>query len=298
MNTLRNKIHDEPFYKSIYEQALTRLEAGEPIRNIYNNRGVNISRQLRRITGKRFHRKTLDLGCGLGQVAISLSAKSEMVIAADISINALKVITKVAKGNNINNVHPVLLDATHLPFRDNVFDLIICNGLLEWVPVSHSSRYSPQALQLDTLREIRRVLSQLGLFWLGIENRYGYGYLLGAVDHHSGLRFITLLPRVIANHYSKIIKMQPYRNYLYNYWELKKMLRKAGLTINKILTAFPYYSNPKAIANLSNPNELTKAIMLPQLKLSHISRCIIKTISTLHLAKLLIPNFIILCTKS
>jgi len=298
MNIFRGKNSNEPFYKSVYEQVLTRLEAGEPVKNIYDDRGVNISRQLRLMTGERFYGKTLDLGCGLGQVAVSLSAKSEMVVAADISKNALKVVAKVAKRNNISNIHPVLLDATHLPFKDDIVDLIVCSGLLEWVPASRGSRCSPQRLQLNTLREIRRVLSRLNLFWLGIENRYGYGYLLGAVDHHSGLRFITLLPRFIANCYSKLIKKQPYRNYLYNYWELKKMLQKAGLTVNRVLTAFPYYSNPKVVANLSNPNELTKAVMLSQLKLSYASRCIIKAISILHLAKLLIPNFIVLCTKS
>lgn len=298
MNVFRGKNSNEPFYKSVYEQVLTRLEAGEPVKNIYDDRGVNISRQLRLMTGERFYGKTLDLGCGLGQVAVSLSAKSEMVVAADISKNALKVVAKVAKRNNISNIHPVLLDATHLPFKDDVVDLIVCSGLLEWVPASRGSICSPQRLQLNTLREIGRVLSRLNLFWLGIENRYGYGYLLGAVDHHSGLRFVTLLPRFIANCYSKLIKKQPYRNYLYNYWELRKMLQKAGLTANRFLTAFPYYSNPKVVADLSNPSELTKAVMLSQLKLSYASRFIIKAMSILRLAKLLIPNFIVLCTKS
>lgn len=298
MNIFKGKNSNDPFYKSVYEQVLTRLEAGEPVENIYDDRGVNISRQLRLMVGERSYGKTLDLGCGLGQVAVSLSAKSEIVVAADISKNALKVVAKVAKMNNISNIHFVLFDATHLPFRDNVFDLIVCSGVLEWVPTSHGSRCPPERLQLNTLREIRRVLSRLSLFWLGIENRYGYGYLLGIIDHHSGLRFITLLPRFIANCYSKLIKKQPYRNYLYNYWELRKMLQKAGLTINRFLTAFPYYSNPKVVADLSNPSELTKAVMLSQLKLSYASRFIIKAISILRLAKLLIPNFIVLCTKS
>ena len=298
MNIFKGKNSNDPFYKSVYEQVLTRLEAGEPVENIYDDRGVNISRQLRLMVGDRSCGKTLDLGCGLGQVAVSLSAKSEIVVAADISKNALKVVAKVAKRNNINNIHPVLFDATHFPFRNGILDLIVCSGVLEWVPVSYGSRYRPERLQLNTLREIRRVLSRLSPFWLGIENRYGYGYLLGIIDHHSGLRFVTLLPRFIANCYSKLIKKQPYRNYLYNYWELRKMLQKAGLTVNRFLAAFPYYSNPKVLADLSNPSELTKAVMLSQLKLSYASRFIIKAISILRLAKLFIPDFIVLCTKS
>ena len=298
MNIFKGKNNNEPFYKSVYEQALTRLEAGEPVENIYDDRGVNISTLIRLLAGERSYGNTLDLGCGLGQVAVSLSAKSEIVVAADISKNALKVVAKVAKRKNKSNIHPVLLDATHLPFRDGVFDLIVCSGVLEWVPTSHDSRCPPERLQLNMLREISRALSRLGLFWLGIENRYGYGYLLGTIDHHSGLRFVTLLPRFIANCYSKLIKKKPYRNYLYNYWELRKMLQKAGLAINRFLTAFPYYSNPKVVADVSNPSELTKAVMLPKLELSYASRVIIKAISIMRLAKLLIPSFIVLCTKS
>ena len=298
MSNFKGKGNNRPFYKSIYEQALTRLKAGEPAGHIYDDRGINILRHLRLMVDESTYGQALDLGCGLGQVAISLSAKYKTVVATDTSKDALKVVAEVSKRYNINNVHPVLLDATHLPFRDGVFNLIVCSGVLEWVPITHASGYSPERVQLNALKEAGRVSSRLGLFWLGIENRYGYGYLLGIIDHHSGLRFVTLLPRFIANCYSKLVKKQPYRNYLYNYWELRKMLQKAGLTVNRFLTAFPYYSNPKVVADLSNHSELTKAVMLSQLKLSYASRFIIKAISILRLAKLLIPNFIVLCTTS
>jgi ubiquinone/menaquinone biosynthesis C-methylase UbiE len=291
----KDNTSNEPFYKPVYDQILTRLEDGEPVDSIYDDRGVNISKQLGVLVGERSYEKTMDFGCGLGQVSVSLSTKSKLVVAADISKNALKIVTKVAKMKNINNIHPMLFDATNLPFKDNVFDLIVCSGVLEWVPLSHGS-CPPERLQLNTLTEIRRVLTWRSLFWLGIENRYCYYYLLGAIDHHSRLRFVTFLPRSIANFYSKLVKKQQYRNYLYSYWELMKILRKSGLTVNKFLTATPYYSNPKIIADLSNPNEIGDIFSHTSYRVTY--RAIIKAISKFHTAKLLIPNFIVICTKS
>jgi ubiquinone/menaquinone biosynthesis C-methylase UbiE len=284
----------EPFYKSIYDQALASLKAGKPIENIYDNRGVNISRQLNLIIGERSYGKVLDLGCGLGQVAVSLSFQSKMVIAADISKEALKIVSKIAKIKSLNNIHSVLLSATNLPFKENVFDLIICSGVLEWVPLSDNSQ-QPERLQINTLIEVKRVLDRLGLFWLGIENRFCYYYLLGAIDHHSELRFVTFLPRFIANYYSKLIRKQQYRNYLYSYWELKKILHKLGFIIYKFLTASPFYSNPRVIADLSKPSEIIN--FFSHTKYSYVDKVILKAISKLRVAKLLISNFIILCIK-
>jgi ubiquinone/menaquinone biosynthesis C-methylase UbiE len=293
---MKNRSNNESFYKSVYKTALARLHAGECVENIYDDRGINISKNLDVLVNQRTFRKTLDLGCGLGQVAISLSAKSEEVIAADISEDALKVVYEVIKRKNIDNIHPILLDATRLPFRDNVFDIIICSGVLEWVATNKDPNLSTEKIQFNMLKEAQRVLTQKGVFWLGIENRYAYVYFLGCIDHHSGLRFITLLPRFIANMYSKLLKKQPYRNYLYAYWELKKLLRNAGFAIISFYAVLPYYSNPKLIIPLSNFNEVKKMIILSR-NHSSLSTSILRVILSLRLAKLFFPSFIVLGVK-
>jgi len=296
MKNIKNRNDDEPFYKSVYETALARLKAGECVENIYDDRGINISKNLSMLVNQRTFGKTLDLGCGLGQAAVSLSVKSKEVIAADISKDALKTVSEVIRRKNIDNIHPVLLDATHLPFRNNVFDLIICSGVLEWVAMDKNSNLQTGKVQLNMLKETCRVLTQNGVFWLGIENRYAYTYFLGCVDHHSGLRFITLLPRFIANMYSKLLKKKPYRNYLYTYWELKKLLRNAGFAIDSFLAAFPYYSNPKLVAPLSNFDKIKKMIILSSDRF-RFSTIILQIITSLHLTKIFYPSFIVLCHK-
>jgi ubiquinone/menaquinone biosynthesis C-methylase UbiE len=294
---MKNKGDNEPFYRSVYKTVLARLHAGESVDNIYDERGMNISKNLEVLVNEKTFRKTLDLGCGLGQVAVSLSAKSREVIAADISEDALEIVREVIKRKKISNMHPILLDATHLPFRDNTFDLVICSGVLEWVATGKDPKIPTEEIQLNMLKEIWRVLTRNGIFWLGIENRYAYGYFLGCIDHHSGLRFITLLPRFIANMYSKLLKRRPYRNYLYTYWELKKILRKAGFATINFYAPFPYYSNPKLLIQLSRYNRRIKKIIGFLRIHSSLSMSILRTILSLHLAKLFFPSFIVLCRK-
>lgn len=284
-----------PFYVPVYEQALAHLEAGESLGS--DSRGANILRHIRARVGETGCTTAIDLGCGLGETAIALASKYKSVLATDISRNALKSLKKLVERNKIDNIYPVLLDASNLPFKDNSFDLIICNGVMEWVSINCPSNVSPEAVQISMLKEVRRVSSLSGLFWLGIENRFALKYFLGVIDHHSELRFITFLPRILANYYSKLAKKHPYRNYLYTYWELLKILLNQGFKVKKFLTAFPDYWNPEEVADISNTKELLKIANLPQSRLPARTRSVIKVISKLHLTKLVIHDFIILCFK-
>ena len=297
MNSI-NKKYNKPFYDPIYAKALTLVENDPSINRIYDDRGINITTFLDPLIKTRNNGIAIDIGCGIGQVTLSLSGKYENVIAGDISKVALKVVTRVAKKSNITNIHPVLMDAVNMPFRDDVFELVLCSGALEWVSVNRSEEESTKKLQVSALKEIQRILTNKGLFWLGIENRFWYRYFLGAIDHHSGLRFVPVLPRAIANFYSKLLSKRSYRNYLYTYWDLSKMLKESGLLVNKSISAFPFYSNPRVVIDLANFDQKKRFFTNLQREITSTEFQIIKKILGLHLAKLLFPNFIIIGSKS
>jgi 2-polyprenyl-3-methyl-5-hydroxy-6-metoxy-1,4-benzoquinol methylase len=296
-------VENDPFYKPIYAEVLARIKAGKPIKQFYDDRGDNIVKQLMRFVGDISFEQALDIGCGLGQLSFSLSAKCKNVVAADISRDAIKIVAIDAKNKKLP-IHCVLMDARYLPFKPNSFDLIVSNGVLEWTPVNDDSSKFPSKVQRDVLRGVQRILNRSGVYWLGIENRYASDYFIGITDHHSGLRFVTFLPRFMANFYSKLVKKQPYKTYLYNYWELRKLLLSTGLCSKKFLVAFPFYANPKHAADMSNPGEIAKAATFyatefsRSLTFSLARTALIKAISLLRLGKIFSNSFIVLCTRT
>lgn len=291
---MSSKTNHSPFYNSIFKEVFDLIKNEKPVDQYYDDRGLNIVNNLKFLTCGNKHEAALDIGCGLGQASISLSSEYAFVVAADISKLSLKILLEITKRKKIKNIHPIVCDAAHLPFKNGIFDTIICSGALEWVPMAYD--INPFKIQLQATSEIERVLDKSGFLWLGIENRMSYNYLLGCMDHHSSLRGITFLPRTIANFYSKLVKKRPYKTYLYNYWELKKLLRVSGLDIYKSYTAFPYYSNPKVVCDISDFDEIERSVM--RMPFSSLQKTLIISVSKMKLTKLFLHSFILICRKS
>ena len=99
----------------------------------------------------------LDLGCGLGDLAIEVGRRySRMDITGiDISPEALARATEKAKGENLNNVRFQLTDVHYLPFIDSSYDLAVSHGSIHhWKNPSRA------------FGEIYRVLKTGGLAYL------------------------------------------------------------------------------------------------------------------------------------
>lgn len=140
-------------------------------RNFYNRRFSQIRRALTKlhcwpilfydtrlltITFKKlkacFTDILLEVGCGQGTDAILATKYFRSVVAIDISSNALKVAKEVSKiTNSSDKVFFVVADADHLPFRDEVFDIVFCKDTLHHVPNA-----------MVTLSEMYRVVRNYG----------------------------------------------------------------------------------------------------------------------------------------
>lgn len=184
--------------------------------------------------------RVLDLGCGFGGIAAALAQRAGEVIAMDCSLKRLKLLAIRVKQENINNIFPVCGgDAGPLPFPDGYFDLIVLNGVLEWLGI-FQPELNPREAQLAKLRDLRRLLKPAGSIYIGVENRIGYVYFLGGRDHN-GLRFTTLLPRKIADSYTRILTGRTYRTYTYSLSGYKKLLTEAGFFKIDIYATIPTY---------------------------------------------------------
>lgn len=196
----------------------------------------------------------LDLGSGWGPVAISLARSCREVVGTDIALDNLRFIAIRARQEGIENISLVqidLLDEGNLPFSDASFDIVLLNGVLEWVG-DIAQGPSPTECQLACLREVKRVLRPGGALYIGIENRFGYPLLLGAPDGHSKLRFGTVLPRLLASLYSRLVRGKDYRTYTYSYDGYRSLLKKGGFEEVSIFWPIPSYREPRFIVPLED----------------------------------------------
>ena len=117
-------------------------------------------RLLRRVHIAR-RRSVLDLACGSGAVTEELVRRSDgRIVALDRQHGAM-----TESSHRFAGTQPLCGDAAHLPFKNDVFDLVFCQFALLWLDVP------------ETIFEVRRVLEPGGV-WISIEPDYG-----GMIEH-------------------------------------------------------------------------------------------------------------------
>jgi SAM-dependent methyltransferase len=151
------------------------------------------------------------------------------------------------KNSNVNNVTIVRGNALELPFPDNYFDLVVCNGVLEWVGIMNNTDRPPREVQLSFLREVKRVLSDKGCLYIGIENRFGRAanFLVKRYGRSGGMYHDT------SNRENKKEWRGGYRTYTYSIKGYNSLLSKAGFKF-KSYWAFPSYNKPLYSARLND----------------------------------------------
>lgn len=198
----------------------------------------------------------LDIGSGWGAHAFTFAKNSKKVFALEPVWERVKFIEIRKRQEKQDNLYPLSASALDLPFPDDFFDLVIVNGILEWIGLSDMSQ-RPQKVQERMLKEIYRVLKPGGSLYIGIENRLAYFYFFGKKDPHSGLRFGTLLPFFLANIYSKIVKKCEYRTCIYSLGGYRRFLKHIGFKKLDFYTPVPGYLNFKYLVPLEPFNIFT-----------------------------------------
>ncbi len=249
----------------------------------------------------------LDIGSGWGTLAFAFAKQSRNVFALEPVWERVKFIQIVKEQENLTNLYPVCASALKIPFNDNFFDVVIANGVLEWIAFSDTSS-PPQKVQEKMLTNIYRILKQGGSLYIGIENALAYFYFLGKKDPHSGLRFATFMPRFLANFYSKMVKKKEYRTYIYSINGYKELLRKAGFKKISFYTPVPGYLNFKYIVSLDAFNVFkywVSNVLYPQFLFSpYLLRRIIKIMARtleflpLGFLRYFVPDLSIVAEKS
>jgi SAM-dependent methyltransferase/aminoglycoside phosphotransferase (APT) family kinase protein len=191
-------------------------------------------------------RRVLDLGCGSGVTSISLARWAREVVACDLTFERVSFLALRARAMGLANIRTLCAgDTRPLPFPDAAFDCVVLNGVLEW---SAAEGQRPvRAGQLEFLREIRRILRPDGHLYIGIENRYGFRYFLGAPEDHTGVKYAAPVPRWAADVLVRRANGHPYRTYTYGRGGMRRLLAEAGFPHTRFFAPIPDYRDFREI---------------------------------------------------
>ena len=193
----------------------------------------------------------LDVGSGWGQFAVPAAAFGT-VVALEPTPARLAVVRAIAKQEGCDQrmffVGAALEDAE---FPEHRFDHIYCIGVLEWVP-KFQATVDPIEAQRNFLRRMHGVLADDGECVIGIENRFGLKYLLGARDDHTGLSNISTLAAATAAQHYLTKTGQPLRVFTHTLAEYQSLLAGAGFRQVEFFAAYPDYKIPQAILSITD----------------------------------------------
>ena len=249
--------------------------------------------------------KVLDLGCRLGGISLAFAQWACQVVAIDVLYDGKRARSWEEKVGCADNLFFACGDGLALPFLDNSFDLVIINGVLEWVGAMDGPQ-NPRDMQTRFLEQVRRVLKADGLFYLAIENRLFPGYILK--DPHTRIPLIGALPRRLADGIARRFYRRSYRTYTYSYWGLEKLVREAGFASTLFYTPLDTYWFPYAIEPISDRKRILCSLDHPDLEnaseeyrrealVSREQRWLIKTMTWLGLTKVFCNAFVVIGRK-
>lgn len=228
------------------------------------------------VTAPAAHGAALDIGCGMGMNAIGMSRRFETVWALDAIFERLRFTTLRLRQERIGNVRPLFGSVFGLPFAEESLDLVLLNGILEWVGEWDYSA-PPRAVQERVLRRVHELLRPGGNLVVGIENRFSYSYLYSGRDH-SGYQMTSYMPRAMATAYMRLMrrlagrrryfsdwaseKPVEYRTYTYTVRGYRRLLREAGFAEVHAYYCYPNYNFPHKLLPLDDRAALRQSLKM------------------------------------
>lgn len=176
------------------------------------NRRIQLVNKYVNLRGKYI----LDCGCGSGDYIIEFLKYSSNVIGVECNEDKIKAF----KSLNINSDKIIIGNIEHLEFKDDKFDVVFFNEVLEHV--SNESK---------ALAEIKRVLKPNGILALFSPNRlypfetHGIAIKKNNIFLSHFFPFIPYVPLALGN------KIFIYKARNYFPWELRRNVKDSGLEI-------------------------------------------------------------------
>jgi 2-polyprenyl-3-methyl-5-hydroxy-6-metoxy-1,4-benzoquinol methylase len=197
--------------------------------------------------------RVLDIGAGWGQISLPLARTCDVTALEPTPERLAFIRAAAAQEGATGRLHFVQASLFDVDFSTK-FDLVTCIGVLEWAPKFRSG--DPREVQIEFLRRARTLLNPGGQLVVGIENRLGLKYLLGAPDDHLGVPGISVCDRGLAAKKWAALSGQELRCFTFTRFELTEVLAEAGFRHHGFFAALPDYKLPEQIVPLDQPGTL------------------------------------------
>jgi len=201
--------------------------------------------------------RILDYGCGFGPLGLSFANIAGIVFLLDSTIERCSFAQRRAVELGFSNTVGVVTgDWKSLPIENRSLDLIILNGVLEWIP--ETAPGNPLEVQLDFIESMKKLLREDGAVFIGIENRFALRHFRGYRDDHTNTAFTPIMPRRLANLYCRWRIGKPYRTLTWSYREYNRNLSQLGFRKIDFIYLHPDYRFPKKACFLNDISAVHK----------------------------------------
>ena len=206
------------------------------------------------------HSTVLDVNSGLGALTHALALNYHQVVSVEAVADMVRFTKLRLDQEGLKNVDLIQTTLASLPFSSDTFDLIVLNGVLEWVHEWRSSGTSRDA-QVAALTDLRRLLKPRGVLVIGSENRFGYTSFLRPRGHPR-VRSITRMCSWLDALHRRLEKPGFYRSladspksdgpYTHSPSGYVDLLRQAGFPVVDLWWPPNGYNSPHTMLRASN----------------------------------------------
>ncbi|MFD0716759.1 class I SAM-dependent methyltransferase [Paenibacillus sp. GCM10027626] len=195
----------------------------------------------------------LDVGSGWGQITIPL-ARRGLGVAFDLTRNRLDILKEIAHQESVD-LGFIQGNFTTFPFQDQVFDLVVFNGSLEWIGAGKEVTETIKSCQITALRKAEKILKPGGIVYIGIENSLGAKYIQGVKDDHTGIPHLTYLSEYEADKKFQLNNEKSLPSKTWSLEEYYEMFEIANLEVEKVYGCFPDYKLIRMMIDLEEVND-------------------------------------------
>ncbi len=199
----------------------------------------------------------LDIGAGMGTLAQALAARAGLYVALENDTARLRFTQIRLQQEGLTNTVCLHASALKAPLARHAFDLIVLNGVLEWLGLEGEEPAG--VIQERALRRMAGWLKPGGTLYIGTDNRWALAQLRGAPEPHAMVPFVGCLPRSWADRLARAAYARGqgwarspqlargFRTWTYSLRGAHRLLRTVGLEPSGTWLPQPTYNQPHRI---------------------------------------------------